>query len=432
MRLSNFCFLSALLVSAAGAARSGEPTETDRLRARLTAEVADSLAGRTGRSDLVCVAEPVKVRDDGAADCRVTAVLKGGIRGEASLKDKIVRVRFKPVFGGLQPQRGVSAIYFLKAAPAEKDGIFSRSTPTFRLISDVDGLAAPTEDGMAAVRLAAAGGYGVVEEPRVARLEMPAPESLEGMALDAAFVALGTVQEVSLPDPKSKEAGCAAQLTFRVERVFKGDLKPGVVPNMYVPGARPEFIGPDHKPLVPRVGVAAVFFRRERDGDSYRLLSPYRGYVPAEGPDGAAGLTVKLAAAIEAEARLRSLGLIGNNGGHDSVADTIRTWTEAWNTRTDVEACVACYSRQSPWRRKWESGPEARREMAATMADYPAKINVICDRVEEKDKDRAQASVRIQVIVTDPTTKTDSMQVRTTVMTFVHENSQWLILDEGN
>jgi len=79
-----------------------------------------------------------------------------------------------------------------------------------------------------------------------------------------------------------------------------------------------------------------------------------------------------------------------------------------------------------------ESGPEGRKELAQTMADYTATLNAICDGVEEKDKDTAVAPVRLQMIVTDPVSKADATQVRMVMMTFVHENGQWLILDEGN
>jgi hypothetical protein len=244
-------------------------------------------------------------------------------------------------------------------------------------------------------------------------------------------VALGTIQEVSIPDAKSEAAEGSAALDFRVERVLKGDLKPGQV-FVYVPAPRPELAGPERKTLAPKAGTAALFFRRERQGGAYRLLSPYRGYVAAAAPGGAKELGEQLAAAVETEKRLRREGLVGNPGGHDSVRDTIKTWQEAWNTKVEIEACVACYSRRSPWRQKWESGPMARQEMTETMAGYPATINVVCDRVEEKDPDRAAATVRMQVIARDAASGSDYMEVRPAVMTLVHENGQWLILDEGN
>jgi len=295
------------------------------------------------------------------------------------------------------------------------------------LTADAGALAAPTESRLAVVRLAAKGRPELLEAPKAARADMPAPDSLEGMALDAAHVVLGTIQEVSLPDPKSQSAGSSVVLAFRAERSFKGDCQPGVV-HVYVPAVQAEAVGGALKPLAPKVGEAALFFLREKKGGAYRLISPYRGYVPGE----AGALAPKLGAAAAAEKRLRDLGMIGNIGGHDSVRDTIKTWMDAWNTKTEIEALVACYSRRSAWRQKWESGPEARLALAKTMATYPGTINVLCDRVDEKDKTTAAAAVRIQVIVTDPASRTDATEVRSVEMTFVHENSQWLILDEGN
>ena len=403
-------------------AAPAEVPDVELLKARLPAGEFESLIERTGRSDLVCHADPVKVHDDGLADCRVKAVLKGSVKGET------IRVRFSKTFGSAWPQKSVDAIFFLKAAPASRAGLFSRKLPTYQLLPEAAGLAAPNETRLAVVRLAAKGLPQLLEPPKAARLDMPAPDSLEGMILDAVCVALGTITEVSLPEPKSKSADSSAILTFRAEQFLKGDPPPGMV-YVYVPAARPEFIGPGQKPLVPRVGSAALFFRPEKQGGSYRLLSPYRGYVPAAN---AGDLGRKLAPAMASAKRLNAMGLIGNTGGHDSVADTIKTWMDAWNTQTNIEALVACYSRRSTWRQKWESGLEARLELAKTMATYPGKITVVCDRIEEKGKDTAVAAVRIQVMVTDPAAKTDTAEVRSVEMTFVHENGQWLILDEGN
>jgi hypothetical protein len=392
------------------------------LKARLPAGEFEALIERTGRCDLVCHADPITVRDDGTADCRVKAVLKGSVQGET------IRVRFAKTFGSAWPQKGVDAIYFLKALPPARAGLFSGKLPTYQLLPEAAGLAAPNETRLAVVRLAAKGLAALIEAPKAAPLDMPAPDSLEGMTLDAVYVALGAIQEVSLPEPRAKSADSSAILAFRAEQVLKGDLPPGVI-YVYVPAARPEFIGPGLKPLVPKVGAAALFFRPEKQGGSYRLLSPYRGYVTAANAE---ELGRKVAPAMTAAKRLNALGLIGNTGGHDSVADTLKTWMDAWNTQTDIEKLVACYSRRSQWRQKWESGLEARLELAKTMATYPGKITVVCDRIEEKGQDTVAAAVRIQVMVTDPAAKTDTAEVRSVEMTLVRENGQWLILDEGN
>jgi len=424
MRRCSATLLALFLAAAAGAAPAGEDPGIREIRGKLSAAECDRLARQTELAELVCVAEAVKVRDEGLADCWVTAVLKG------EYPDRQLRVRFSQAPGGVWPPKGAGAVYFLTAAAGKPAGA-AREPPGRRRSFDLAALAEPSAERVALVRLAAAGRYQRAAEPEAPRIEPPAPESLEGMALDAAYVALGAVQEVALPEARAQSAERAAVLAFRIERVLKGDLEPGLV-YVYVPAARPELFGPERQVLAPKAGPAALFFRREPRGGSYRLLSPYRGYAAGSGAGGAQELAERVSAAVGAEGRLRRAGLVGNPGGHDSVRDTIVAWQEAWNSKTEIEACLACYSRRSPWRRKWESGAAGRRELARTMADYPATINVICDRVEDQAADLAAASVRLQVISKDPASRTDYLEVRPLVMSFVHENGQWLILDQGD
>ena len=59
-------------------------------------------------------------------------------------------------------------------------------------------MAPPTNDIMAVVKLAAAGKYLKSKERRRTVLKLPAPESVEGMVIDAAYATIGTVEEARL------------------------------------------------------------------------------------------------------------------------------------------------------------------------------------------------------------------------------------------
>lgn len=407
--------LLTVLLSAAWAAPQSGAGEAQPARPALSVAEADSLADRTERSTVVAEAEALEVDDAGLAECRVVNVLKG------QYKDGTFRVRFDRVFGGAWPEKGVRAIFFLRETAVKSTGGFFGSRIDFELISDMDGLATPAPEKIALVQLVVAGKYVRGSRRPTVRLELPAPDSLEGQVIDAPFVASGAIQEVSL----SKVPDCAAVLDFRIERCFKGDLERGRI-LVRVPAVREDAADPARKPLAPRAGLAALMFVREGPGGAFRLLSPYRGYVGLAANEKIKDLNERLTEAIETEKRLRRDGLVGDMTGHDTVAGTILSWQRAWNTK-EIENAMACYSRRSKWRQKWESGPEARVELAKIIQDYPARIEVICDRIDQKEPDRAVVSVRLRVISAG-----NFVEVRPALMTFVFENGQWLILEEGN
>jgi hypothetical protein len=405
-----------LAMAAAAAAPAGEDAADRAGRSALTEAGADNLAERAGRADAVVVAEARKVAEGGLAECRVVSALKGGLKVNATF-----RVRFSRVYGGAWPEKGVTAVYFLKSPPSGgRTGLF-RSKPPYNLISDTEGLAPPTADRIAVLQLAAAGKYVKSSGCPAVRVELPAPNTLEGMVIDASYVAAGAIQEVSL----TKLADCAAVLDFRVEKVYKGELDRGRI-FVRLPEANANAISPDQKPLTPKVGPAVLMFLREGPGGAYRLISPFRGCLGAAGPEALKELDEQLVGAVEKEQRLRRQGLVGNPGDRDTVAGTILAWQRSWEAK-EITNVIACYSRQSPWRRKWESGPEGRRELAKVLEAYPAHIEVICDRVEQQEgKDRVAAHVRIRVI-----SQGNFVEIRPAVMAFAFENGQWLIVDEG-
>jgi hypothetical protein len=404
--------LAAALAVAAPRARGGEAALS---RPALPTAEADSLAERTGKAGTVIEAEPVSVEDDGLAECKAIRVLKGQYGNE------IFRVRFNRVFGGAWPEKGVRAIFFLREASVKSTGGFFAKRIDFELISDKDGMAAPTPENAAVVQLAAAGKYAPAPRRPAVRLELPPADSLEGMVIDAPFVASGVIEEVSLV----KDRDSAAKLDFRIEKCFKGDLPRGRI-FVRVPAVGEGPADPARKALTPRAGPAALMFVSEGPGGTFRLLSPYRGCVGLAANEKVKDLDERLAGAIELEKRLRREGLVGDATGHESVAGTLLTWQRAWNAK-EIENAMACYSRRSKWREKWESGPEGRRELTKVIQDYPARIEVVCDRIEPKGAERADVSVRLRIVSAG-----DFVEVRPAVMTFAFENGQWLIQDEGN
>jgi len=272
---------------------------------------------------------------------------------------------------------------------------------------------------VAVVQLAAAGKYARGAQRKTVRLLLPDPASLEGMVLDAPYAAGGVIQEVAL----SRDD--AAVLTFRLENCRKGDLERGRI-MVRVPAVDPAVADPNHQPLAPKAGPAALMFYRDGPGGPFRLLSAYRGWIPAANAAEARALDERLIAAVEKEKELRHAGLVGCPAERDTIAGTLLAWQNAWNSKREVENCLACYSQQSPWRQKWEGGPESRKELAAVMEKYPALIEAILDRVDQ-GKNQASAAVRLRVISAG-----GYVEVRSITMKFVFENGQWLILDEGN
>lgn len=409
-----------LVLLAAPLAAAGEPpapeappaakAEPEPVRLRITEPEADSLADRAARSDLVLVVEPERFREETLAECRVVSVLKGQCREQDG-----VLVQFRKVFGGAYPRKGETAVCFLTLTAEER-----RGRPVYALISETGGMAPPTPERLALLRLAAAGRYQ--SRKQLARLQVPGPETLAGMVLDAPFAALGVIEEVSLP---AGDEAAAARISFRVEQVFKGELDRGPL-LVYVPRVPAGAEDPARRPLAPRAGPAALMFYRRKAGGRLVLLSPYRGCVPVADQGAAWKETAaRLAEAVRNEKRLRELGLVGSVADRDTVAATIVSWERAWNSRA-VEECIACYSRRSPFRRKWESGPEGRKELLSARDAFRGQLAIVTDKIEEKDPSTAVASVRLRIVTED-----QFVDVRPAEMTFAFENGQWLILDEG-
>jgi hypothetical protein len=409
-----------LAASAAGPARAGTI-------ASLTTEEAEDLVVRTRKTPLVIVAQPVKVSEKGIAECQIVTVLKGGFERPT----RTFRVRFAKVFGGAWPEPGVTAVYFLRPPPGTGGSVSDPGT-LFELVSDREGLASPTGEVIAVVKLAAAGKYVLTSERDRATIKLPAPDSMLGTMLSAGFVALATVEEVDL----SGKQGISAKMTCRVEAAFKGRMNPGRIV-VDVPAVFHEARDVKRKPLCERVkaGPAVLMFVAEKDG-SFRTVSAYRGWFPIPPGEGTASRARELAALLEEEIELRRRGLVGDPAGRTSIEQTLQLWQDRWNAN-EIENVVGCYSRRNKWRKEWESGLAGKKRLADVLAGFGrggasdgkrAFMYVTLERIEPVQKGRvALAHVDITVITRD-----DLVERRPAVMTFVFEDGMWLILHEGD
>jgi len=406
--------LSVLL--ALGVARADEPKKRTPVRARLSAEAADEIAERTAGAPLVIVGRTLRVTRDDQADCQVWSVLKG------QYENKTFRVRFSRIYGGAWPQAGVAAVYFLRPLGGSAKRPWTART-ILELCSDTKGMASPTLDVRAVIKLTAQGKYIRSSERQRVMLKLPAADSVEGTVLDSSFVTLGTVEEVRL----SQDPAIAAKLTYRIEQVLKGRVRPGKV-IVNVPAVAAEVADPGRKRLTPRVGPAVLMFVRRSRGGPFETVSPYRGYIAVAGRARLGEWRREMRAAVAGELRLRKQGLVGNPAGKESVAATLLTWQRAWNAK-EIEPVISCYSQRNKWSKKWASGIKGKRELTRILHDYPARIRAVLSRVKVVDKKRglAMASVRLRVVTND-----NIDEVRPVVMTFVFENGMWLILEEGS
>ena len=425
-----FTLALVVLLAAAPAAPAVPAGAAETIRSRATIQDSDLLAEHTDTAKLVVLARPTKVWDDGRAQCQVISVYKG------DYADKTFLVRFDRVLGGVWPQKGVTAIYFLRlpvGGETREPLLFNRKT-IFDLIDADQALVPPTDENIAVIKLAVEGKY-VQQRHRIRKsVALPDLNTLDRQVMESRYVVVGAVEEVR----HSREEGVRAKVSFRIEKVFKGDIPPGQV-LVKVPAVQTDVINPEFKKADPKVGPAAMMLIREKDGGALRLLSPSRGYWPlVDEEHGMPGELVArdtekdIKSALAEERRLRAEGIIGRLDDRDTVEKTLRAWATSWN-EVDIDNCISCYSQDNKWRRQWDNGGiQAKRELIKTMqafrvADSRPSIDVTLEQVEEHGENQAKAVVSLRIHTAE-----QLVDVRTAVMTFVFENGMWLILEEGN
>jgi len=416
--------LALLLIGSSLAAAAG-PEAPKQV---LPAKEADAIAVRSEKAPLIVIARPIKVWDaKGQAECSIISVLKGKFEGRG--KGRVFRVRYSKVMGGVWPEPNVTAIYFLRPAVGGQTSVFDRKT-VFELTSGKHGMAAPTKEIMAVVKLAAAGQYVLSTMRESVQLKVPAPETMLGTMLSATYVAIGTIEEAVL----SRKPSVAARLTCRLETVFKGDIRPGKV-IVDVPAVPGKATDPGKERREVRAGPAVLMFVREKGGN-LRLVSHRRGFFAIPDRDNKTEMAKELTELVAREKELRRLGLIGDPSRRTSIAKTLQLWQTSWNAN-EPHNVISCYSRRSKWRRQWDSGFAGKKRITKVIAEFGnggapdserAQIYVTLVRIKEQKKGaEALATVSINIVTRD-----QLIERRPAVMTFSYENGMWLILHEGN
>ena len=110
-----------------------------------------------------------------------------------------------------------------------------------------------------------------------------------------------------------------------------------------------------------------------------------------------------------------------------TVQATLAEWESAWNAR-DLKRCMRCYSRKSKLRKRYDGGGDARRDLEQQIKDFPGKVSLVLQRITllpSQGVRAADATVMLKL------TSFGVEDRRTATMQLVHENGEWLVLNEG-
>ncbi|MHC4249443.1 MAG: hypothetical protein ACYS9X_09995 [Planctomycetota bacterium] len=110
-----------------------------------------------------------------------------------------------------------------------------------------------------------------------------------------------------------------------------------------------------------------------------------------------------------------------------TVQASLTEWQLAWNAR-DLKRCMRCYARGSKLRKQYDSGAEGRQKLEQQMANFPGKVSLTLRRIALSPRQgvrAADATVMLKL------TASGMEDRRTATMQLVHEDGEWLILNEG-
>jgi len=120
---------------------------------------------------------------------------------------------------------------------------------------------------------------------------------------------------------------------------------------------------------------------------------------------------------------------LGAGGGKvlTTVQATLAEWESAWNAR-DLKRCMRCYSRQSNLRKQYDGGGEGRRELEQQLKDFPGKVSLTLQRITLLPSQGVRAAdATVALKLTSP----GAEDRRAATMQLVHEDGEWLVLNEG-
>ena len=120
---------------------------------------------------------------------------------------------------------------------------------------------------------------------------------------------------------------------------------------------------------------------------------------------------------------------LGASGGKvlTTVQATLAEWESAWNAR-DLKRCMRCYSRKSKLRKQYGGGGEGRRNLEQQIEDFPGKVSLALQRITLLPSQGIRAADATVVL---KLTSSGVEDRRTATMQLVHEDGEWLVLNEG-
>ncbi|MHC5053523.1 MAG: Cif family virulence factor [Planctomycetota bacterium] len=225
----------------------------------------------------------------------------------------------------------------------------------------------------------------------------PAADLMKRRVAGADTILVGTLSGV-------RPSGSGAEGIFRVEESLLGY------------GGFTEPIGVRLKGSSPEAGRYVLFLRGSLT-DATFSTSAREGTLRIA--DAAAGKRIK--DSVRSSLRARKGKVL------TTVQATLAEWQQAWNAR-DLKRCMRCYASGSKLRRQYDSGAEGRQKLEQQMANFPGKVSLTLRRIGLSPRPgtrAADATVMLKL------TASGMEDRRTATMQLVHEDGEWLILNEG-
>ncbi len=338
------------------------------------------------------------------AEFRVTESFKGQAESKGPLTVDLAKA---PV--GLWPREGERKILCLAAPETGRSG-----EGVWQLAAYHASILPSTDTAREAIR-----GWLGLKQPAAAE-ETEAGLYAEYIA-EAEAILVGVLSNIERFDVEGPPGEAEAEGVFRLDEKgaallgYDGYRTPITVrfaPEEEAPGVQPDTGGVGGK--LPGAGRYLLFLKGSTDGPGFESIH-----------------RVALADA-EAESELRREVLRGigpDRGTLTAIQSTLAEWQDAWNTR-DLGRCVRCYSAENRSRRLYEAGGEDRKDLEEQIGKFASTVMVSLQRVsttEDTETGRVEAEATLVIELT----VSGKQDRRTTKMTFLREEGEWLILEEG-
>ena len=225
----------------------------------------------------------------------------------------------------------------------------------------------------------------------------PAAELMKRRVAGVETILVGTLSGV-------RPSGSGAEGIFRVEESLLGY------------GGFAEPIGVRLKGSSPEAGRYVLFLRGSLTDATFSTSAREGALRIAD-----AAAEKKIKEAVGTAIRARSPKVL------TTIQATLAEWEAAWNAR-DLARCMRCYARGSNLRKQYDGGAEGRQKLEQQMANFPGKVSLALRRIALSPRPgtrAADATVMLKL------TASGTEDRRTATMQLVHEEGEWLILNEG-